>query len=39
MPRPECTTSDEIAKNPQYGDFSLEQSQLGVEAFTIEWMT
>ena len=23
----------EIAKNPQYGDFSLEQSKLGVEAF------
>jgi hypothetical protein len=23
----------EIAKDPQYGDFSLEQSQLGVEAF------
>jgi len=26
-------TNAEIAKNPQYGDFSLEQSQLGVEAF------
>ena len=26
-------TNDEIAKNPQYGDFSLEQSQLGVEDF------
>ena len=26
-------TNNEIAKNPQYGDFSLEQSQLGVEAF------
>ena len=26
-------TNDEIAKNPQYGDFSLEQSKLGVEAF------
>ncbi len=23
----------EIAKNPQYGDFSLEQSQLGIEEF------
>ena len=23
----------EIAKNPQYGDFSLEQSKLGIEAF------
>jgi hypothetical protein len=26
-------TNDEIAKDPQYGDFSLEQSQLNVEAF------
>ncbi|HMK70007.1 MAG TPA: hypothetical protein VK442_03445 [Xanthobacteraceae bacterium] len=26
-------TNAEIAKNPQYGDFSLEQSQLGVEEF------
>ena len=26
-------TNAEIAKDPQYGDFSLEQSQLGVEAF------
>ena len=26
-------TNNEIAKNPQYGDFSLEQSQLGVEDF------
>jgi hypothetical protein len=26
-------TNHEIAKNPQYGDFSLEQSQLGVEDF------
>ena len=26
-------TNDEIAKNPQYGDFSLEQSKLGVEGF------
>ena len=26
-------TNDEIAKNPQYGDFSLDQSQLGVEDF------
>jgi hypothetical protein len=26
-------TNDEIAKNPQYGDFSLEQSKLGIEAF------
>ena len=26
-------TNGEIAKNPQYGDFSLEQSQLGVEDF------
>jgi hypothetical protein len=26
-------TNAEIAKNPQYGDFSLEQSQLSVEAF------
>jgi hypothetical protein len=25
--------NDEITKNPQYGDFSLEQSQLGVEDF------
>ncbi len=24
-------TNDEIAKNPQYGDFSLEQAKLGVE--------
>ena len=26
-------TNGEIAKNPQYGDFSLEQTQLGVEDF------
>jgi hypothetical protein len=26
-------TNDEIAKDPQYGDFSLDQSQLGVEDF------
>ncbi|MGA3309789.1 MAG: hypothetical protein ABSD08_14415 [Xanthobacteraceae bacterium] len=26
-------TNGEIAKDPQYGDFSLEQSQLGVEDF------
>ena len=26
-------TNDEIAKNPQYGDFSLDQSKLGVEDF------
>jgi hypothetical protein len=26
-------TNSEIAKNPQYGDFSLEQSKLGIEAF------
>jgi len=26
-------TNSEIAKNPQYGDFSLEQAKLGVEAF------
>ncbi len=26
-------TNSEIAKNPQYGDFSLEQSQLAVEDF------
>jgi hypothetical protein len=26
-------TNAEIAKNPQYGDFSLEQSQLGLENF------
>jgi hypothetical protein len=26
-------TNAEIAKNPQYGDFSLEQAQLGVEDF------
>jgi hypothetical protein len=26
-------SNNEIAKNPQYGDFSLEQSKLGVEAF------
>jgi hypothetical protein len=26
-------TNDEIAKNPQYGDFSLEQARLGVEDF------
>ena len=26
-------TNDEIAKNPQYADFSLDQSKLGVEAF------
>jgi hypothetical protein len=26
-------TNDEIAKDPQYGDFSLEQTRLGVEDF------
>ena len=26
-------TNDEIAKNPQYGDFSLDQSRLGPEEF------
>jgi len=26
-------TNDEIAKNPQYGDYSLDQSRLGVEDF------
>jgi hypothetical protein len=26
-------TNAEIAKNPQYGDFSLDQSQLGIEEF------
>jgi hypothetical protein len=26
-------TNDEIAKNPQYGDYSLDQSKLGIEAF------
>lgn len=26
-------TNAEIAKNPQYGDFSLDQSQLGIEDF------
>ncbi|MGO8952806.1 MAG: hypothetical protein ACLPWS_14540 [Rhodomicrobium sp.] len=26
-------TNGEIAKNPQYGDFSLDQSQLGIEDF------
>jgi hypothetical protein len=26
-------TNNEIAKDPQYGDFSLEQSRLGIEAF------
>jgi hypothetical protein len=26
-------TNDEIAKNPQYGDFSLDQSKLSLEAF------
>jgi hypothetical protein len=26
-------TNDEIAKNPQYADFSLDQSQLGMEQF------
>src|SRR6476661_3877952 len=26
-------TNAEIAKNPEYGDFSLEQSKLGIEAF------
>jgi hypothetical protein len=26
-------TDDEIAKNPQYGDFSLDQSRLGIEDF------
>ena len=26
-------TNNEIAKNPQYGDYSAEQSQLGAEAF------
>jgi hypothetical protein len=26
-------TNDEIAKNPQYGDFSLDQASLGIEDF------
>ena len=26
-------TNDEIAKNPQYADFSLDQSRLGVDDF------
>jgi hypothetical protein len=26
-------TNDEIAKNPQYGDYSLDQAKLGVEEF------
>jgi hypothetical protein len=26
-------TNDEIAKNPQYADFALDQSKLGIEAF------
>ena len=26
-------SNDEIAKNPQYGDFSLDQSRLGIEDF------
>jgi hypothetical protein len=26
-------SNDEIAKHPQYGDFSLEQAKIGVEAF------
>ena len=26
-------TNDEIAKNPQYGDFSLDQTRLGIEDF------
>ena len=26
-------TNDEIAKNPQYGDFSLDQTKFGIEAF------
>jgi hypothetical protein len=26
-------TNSEIAKNPEYGDFSMEQTKLGVEAF------
>jgi hypothetical protein len=26
-------TNDEIAKNPQYADYSLDQSRLGIEAF------
>jgi hypothetical protein len=26
-------TNDEIAKNPQYADYSLDQSKLGIEAF------
>ena len=26
-------SNEEIAKNPQYADFSLEQAKLGVEAF------
>ena len=26
-------TNAEIAKNPQYGDFSLDQSQIGIEGF------
>jgi hypothetical protein len=26
-------SNDEIAKNPQYGDYSLDQSQIGIEEF------
>ena len=32
-------TNDEIAKDPQYGDFSLEQSQLSSKTSTTAWMT
>ena len=32
-------SNDEIAKNPQYGDFSLEQSRMGVEGFYDAWTT
>ncbi len=31
-------TNDEIAKNPQYADFSLDQARLGSKTFMIEWM-
>jgi len=32
-------SNDEIAKNPQYADFSLEPSRMGSKTFTIAWMT
>jgi hypothetical protein len=30
-------TNADIAKNPQYADFSLDQTQLGVEDFYAQW--